>query len=102
MAGEYQGDDRERMVESKYGTDRQGVSCGLGRTEAKDTRRRGKSMFDTNFHNKCIYLPYIYLKTLWQLLAWKVWARHILTVIFVHNPSEILKFFYQNISKCLK
>jgi len=44
MAGEHQGDDRERLVESKYGTHRQGCGRGLGRTTAEDTGRRGKSM----------------------------------------------------------
>lgn len=44
MAGEYQGNDRERMVESEYGTNRQGSGFGLGRTTTKITGRRGKSM----------------------------------------------------------
>jgi len=44
MAGEYQGNDRERMVESKHRADGQGRGYGLGRTTAEDARRRGKSM----------------------------------------------------------
>lgn len=46
MAGEHQGNDSERMVESEHGKDGQGFGVGLGRTTAEDTGRRGK--------NKCI------------------------------------------------
>jgi len=44
MAGKYQGNDRKRMVESKYGTYGQGRGFRLGRTTAKNTGRGGKSM----------------------------------------------------------
>lgn len=44
MAGEYQGNDRKRMVESEYGTDGQGCGRRLGRTTSKNTGRGGKSM----------------------------------------------------------
>lgn len=44
MAGKYQGNDRKRMVESKYGTVGQGGGCRLGRTTTKNTGRGGKSM----------------------------------------------------------
>lgn len=46
MAGEHQGNDRERMVESEHGTDRQGLrGAGPGRTAAAENAGRGgKSM----------------------------------------------------------
>jgi len=44
MAGKYQGNDRKRMVESKYGTYGQGRGSRLGRTTTKNTGRGGKSM----------------------------------------------------------
>lgn len=43
MAGEHQGINRQRVVESEHGTDRQGRGGGLGRTAAEDTGRGGNN-----------------------------------------------------------
>lgn len=60
MAGEHQGDDREGMVESKYGADGHGCGCGLGRTAAKNTGRRGKSIARRGWEKTYICLPRLF------------------------------------------